>query len=103
MSLFLATGLAFSSTRAALSTSVSKITPRSALVLRTISLKSAITLAFSGLGIWFGKYPSGSRKTLPSVSAPRVVNTLSTKKPPAPFPASTTILTPSKGHEHKVF
>ncbi|OOM45192.1 hypothetical protein CLBKI_51520 [Clostridium beijerinckii] len=47
-------------TIAALSTSVSKIIPKSALLLSTASFIEFIASSFSGLGIWLGKFPSGS-------------------------------------------
>ena len=73
------------------STSVSKIRPRSAPAATVASQIAFMASLFSGFGIWFGNVPSGSRKLLPVVSAPSSSSTSLTKKPPAPFPASTTI------------
>ena len=44
----------------------------------TCSEIERIASLFSGLGIWLGNLPSGSKNWLPSVSAPRGFNTLST-------------------------
>ena len=51
----------------------------------------------SGFGAWFGKCPSGFRKRLPVVSAPKGSSTFFVKNPPAPLPASTTIRSPESG------
>mmetsp|Transcript_43098 Transcript_43098/g.107861 ORF Transcript_43098/g.107861 Transcript_43098/m.107861 type:complete len:216 (+) Transcript_43098:1075-1722(+) len=85
------------STAPARSTSVSKMMPRSALFSRVALLAACIAWWSSGLGMWLGNIPSGSRNWLPVVSAPRGSRTLSTKKPPHPLPASTITLSPSSG------
>ena len=66
------------STAPARSTSVSKMMPKSALVSMTASTILCMASLFSGLGMWLGKVPSGSRNWLPCVSAPRGARTLST-------------------------
>ena len=58
-------------TAAARSTSVSKIRPRSAPFAVTARLMLSMASLFSGLGMWLGKLPSGSRNWLPLQSAPR--------------------------------
>ena len=58
-----------------LSTSVSNTMPRSAPDSRTAAAPEAMADGCSGLGTWFGKLPSGSRKRLPVVSAPRGART----------------------------
>ena len=63
---------------ARLSTSVSKIIPKSAPYFFTASQTEAMAVSFSGLGIWLGKRPSGSRNCEPVVSAPKGFSTLST-------------------------
>mmetsp|Transcript_8716 Transcript_8716/g.20388 ORF Transcript_8716/g.20388 Transcript_8716/m.20388 type:complete len:342 (+) Transcript_8716:777-1802(+) len=85
------------STAPARSTSVSKMMPRSALLSRVAWRADCIASWSSGLGMWFGNMPSGSRNWLPDVSAPRGCSTLSTKKPPHPLPASTITRRPSRG------
>ena len=94
---FLLISLPSRSTTPALSTSVSKIIPMSAPCFITALCRLPIAPLSSGLGIWFGKVPSGSRNWLPSVSAPKGFKTFSAKNPPAPLPASTIIFLPSKG------
>mmetsp|Transcript_7067 Transcript_7067/g.24524 ORF Transcript_7067/g.24524 Transcript_7067/m.24524 type:complete len:325 (-) Transcript_7067:263-1237(-) len=84
-------------TRPLRSTSVSKITPKSAPLSLTAFWMAAMAAASSGLGMWLGKFPSGSRKTEPVVSAPSCSSTCEAKNPPAPLPASTTIFMPSRG------
>ena len=90
------------STAPALSTSVSNIMPRSALVRFTASIICAIARASSGFGAWLGKRPSGSVKRLPSVSAPSFLSTSFSKKPPAPLPASIIMRMPSSGFSSPV-
>ena len=79
------------------STSVSKMMPRSAWFSTVAARTASIAAAFSGLGMWLGKVPSGSRNWLPAVSAPSGASTCSAKKPPAPLPASTTTCRPASG------
>mmetsp|Transcript_12554 Transcript_12554/g.38920 ORF Transcript_12554/g.38920 Transcript_12554/m.38920 type:complete len:215 (-) Transcript_12554:703-1347(-) len=79
------------------SQSVSSTTPRSALAFSTAVAQLPIASASSGLGTWFGNEPSGSRNWLSETSAPSGASTSCAKKPPAPFPASTTTLMPSSG------
>ena len=52
------------------STSVSKITPRSAPARTVAAQTLCMASSFSGFGMWFGKRPSGSRNWLPVMSAP---------------------------------
>ena len=59
------------STAPARSTSVSKMMPRSALFSSTADRMAAMAASFSGLGMWLGKVPSGSRNRDPVVSAPK--------------------------------
>ena len=84
-------------TTAERSTSVSKMTPRSAWFSRTAALILAIASGFSGFGMWLGKCPSGSKNCEPCVSAPSVSRTFLAKNPPAPLPASTMIFIPESG------
>ncbi len=94
---FLFISLPSLSTTLALSTSVSNIIPRSASAARVALQTASIASLFSGFGMWFGKLPSGSKNTLPSVLAPSGESIFSAKNPPAPFPASTIILNPESG------
>ena len=59
------------STAAPRSTSVSKMTPRSAPEAFTAWQMEAMAVSFSGLGMWLGNMPSGSKNWLPEMSAPR--------------------------------
>ena len=67
---FLFISLPFSSTAETLSTSVSKIKPKSVFASRTFVHMDSIASLSSGLGMWFGKLPSGSRNCELLTSAP---------------------------------
>ena len=97
MSLFRLIGFPSPSMTADRSTSVSKMTPRSAFAATVARTALSMACASSGLGEWFGKLPSGSRNCEPLVSAPSGFNTLSAKNPPLPLPASTMIFMPVRG------
>ena len=84
-------------TMAARSQSASRITPASAPLSRTMRQAASIAAPSSGLGMWFGNRPSGSRNWLPAVSAPRGSSTSLAKNPPEPLPASTAIFRPARG------
>mmetsp|Transcript_13858 Transcript_13858/g.35762 ORF Transcript_13858/g.35762 Transcript_13858/m.35762 type:complete len:309 (-) Transcript_13858:215-1141(-) len=97
MSRFLLKSVPEASTTAERSTSVSKMTPRSALLATTARWMLAMASLSSGLGTWFGNMPSGSRNCEAETSAPSGASTSRAKNPPAPLPASTTIFRPSSG------
>ena len=97
ISLFLLKAMPLESTTADRSTSVSKMTPRSALDSETARWMLRMASASSGLGTWLGNMPSGSRNWEPETSAPRGSRTSLAKNPPAPLPASTTIFRPARG------
>ena len=67
---FLFISLLLSSTAETLSTSVSKIKPKSVFASRTFEHMDSIASLSSGLGMWFGKLPSGSRNCELLTSAP---------------------------------
>ena len=87
----------FSSTAEDLSTSVSKMRPKSVSASLTREQIASIAFLSSGFGAWFGKVPSGSKNWLEEMSAPRGSSTFVAKKPPEPLPASTVIFIPVSG------
>ncbi len=57
------------------STSVSKMTPKSAPAFTVAWAMESMAAWSSGLGMWLGNMPSGSRNWLPVMSAPRGAST----------------------------
>ena len=102
MSLFRLIGFPSPSITAERSTSVSKMTPRSAFAFTVAATALSMASASSGLGLWFGNLPSGSRNCEPETSAPSGSSTLFAKNPPLPLPASTMIFIPVRGSSYAV-